>query len=129
MPCIYIFLCKFCKFFVHFVNYGLNLISSKFIEMDNLAEFYISDEEEPLPKTRKIRKPVAKAKQIKISNFSQVKNNNIFDPEYKNWINKFNSKIFNYFTKVHSTKLSKIILNYLVYNFLRFRTKIFRKKK
>jgi hypothetical protein len=71
--------------------------------MDNLAEYFISDEDEPQPKSRKTKKTIPKTKQIKISNFSQVKNNNIFDQKYQKWISKVNTKIYDYFKKVYST--------------------------
>ena len=71
--------------------------------MDNLAEYFISDEDEPQPKSRKTKNTIPKTKQIKISNFSQVKNNNIFDQKYQKWISKVNTKIYDYFKKVYST--------------------------
>ena len=74
--------------------------------MDNLAEYFISDEEEPQPKTRKTRKtPTTKTRAISKSNFSQVKNLNIYDLEYQKWISKFNSKIYNHFKKVFHSNL------------------------
>ena len=69
--------------------------------MDNLAEYFISDEDEPQPKSRKTKKtPTIKQKLIKKSNFSQVKNINIYEREYQKWIDKFNTKIYDHFKKV-----------------------------
>jgi hypothetical protein len=70
------------------------------LEMDNLTEFYISDEDEPQPKTRKTKKLAPRQSQIKKSNFSQVKNLNLFDKDYQKWIYKFNTKIYEHFKKV-----------------------------
>ena len=69
--------------------------------MDNLAEYFISDEEEPQPKTRKTRK-VTKSRAITKSNFAQVKNINIYEKDYQKWIRKFNSKISDHFPKVRN---------------------------
>ena len=97
--------------------------------MDNLAEFFISDEDEPQPKTRKTKKVIPRSKQIKISNFSQVKNINIFDPEYKKWINKFNSKIYNHFKKVHYSISSIFWKRFLSYLFLKVPNENFTEEK
>jgi hypothetical protein len=70
--------------------------------MDNL-EFLISDEDEPQPKTKKMKSSKSSSKKlIKKSNFSQVKIN-IYEPEYQKWIIKCNSKINDHFQKVHFT--------------------------
>ena len=70
---------------------------------DKLKKYYISDEEEPQSKTRKVIKPNPKPQNvIRKSNFSQVKIN-IFDRKYKKWIHKNNTKIYDYFKKVFQT--------------------------
>ena len=72
--------------------------------MDNLEEYFISDEEEPQPKARKTRKiNTAKTRAITKSNFSQVKIN-LYDEKYKEWISNKNSKIWNFFKKVSKNK-------------------------
>jgi hypothetical protein len=67
--------------------------------MDNLGKYYISDEEEPQPKTRKLKSSSKISNVIKKSNFSQVKIN-IYEKNYKRWIQRNNSKIKEFFRKV-----------------------------
>ena len=81
--------------------------------MDSLEDVFISDEEEPQPKTRKtkIQKPTPKTRLIKRSNFIQV-SNKIYDKNYKKWINKNFRRIDNFFTKVNfftKTNFHKIL--------------------
>jgi CRISPR/Cas system CMR subunit Cmr6 (Cas7 group RAMP superfamily) len=64
---------------------------------DNLGKYLISDEEEPQPKTRKLKSSTKNM--IRKSNFTQV-NINIFDKKYKEWIRTKNSKIYEFFKKV-----------------------------
>ena len=70
------------------------------LEMDSLAEYFISDEDEPQPKAKKTKSTISKSKTIRKSNFSQVKNINIYENDYQKWIRKFNSKIYDHFQKV-----------------------------
>ena len=67
--------------------------------MDGLGKYLISDEDEPQPKSRKLKSSSSKINPIKKSNFSQVKIN-IYEKNYKNWIQEKNSKIHEFFQKV-----------------------------
>jgi hypothetical protein len=75
--------------------------------MDKLGKYLISDEEEPQPKTRKLKASSKTQNVIRKSSFTQVKIN-IYEPKYKNWIKKNNSKIYEFLIKVQKFKyLSK----------------------
>jgi hypothetical protein len=76
--------------------YILILIPSKFIDMDNLGKYLISDEDEPQPKSRKLKSSSSKQNPIKKSNFSQVKIN-LYEKNYRIWIQRNNSKIYEFF--------------------------------
>ena len=83
--------------------------------MDGLGKYLISDEDEPQPKSRKLKSSSSKINPIKKSNFSQVKIN-IYEKNYKNWIQEKNSKIHEFFQKVPNQIL--IFINFNIFFFL-----------
>ena len=66
---------------------------------DNLGKYLISDEDEPQPKTKKLKQSSKLQNPIRKSNFTQVKIN-INEDKYKIWIERNNSKISECFEKV-----------------------------
>ena len=76
--------------------------------MDKLGDYIISDEEEPRPKARKTLNKIAHKqipkKTIRKSNFSQVRTLKIYETKYRKWIQKNNTKINEFFKKVHKAK-------------------------
>ena len=96
---LFLYLYLFFKLYKCF--YVFNLFRT-FIEMcDNLGDVFISDEEEPQPKTRKIKvqPKQPKPKIIRRSNFVQVRTK-IYEKQYKSWINENFTKIYSFFQKV-----------------------------
>ena len=50
---------------------------------DNLGDFFISDEKEPQPKSRKTKLKITKPRIIRKSNFLQVRTKKIYEKGYK----------------------------------------------
>ena len=84
------------------------------LEMCDNLDVFISDEEEPQPKSRKTKSQKPKPRIIRRSNFLQV-SNKINEKNYKKWINQNFQKIYKFFEKVINIFVKNKLSFYLIF--------------